>query len=163
MRKGYDVRTSEWGFLRKFADFVSDNADRFNALLDNGERVCGEWMIKTHSLFYNLPHEPFIVFDIIKSDKKQTRPNYEELIRRCKEYNFTTTWLIWSGASIPVQDALGMLGKGFHGCQSVPEGIVYRYERDGRFETSAKFVANLNVTGDYMNDEIAVNTWKGWR
>jgi hypothetical protein len=59
MRKGYDVRSSEWDFIRRFADFVADNASRFDGLLSDGERVCGEWMIKTHSLFYEIHHEPF--------------------------------------------------------------------------------------------------------
>ena len=70
MRKGYDVRTSEFEFLRRFADFVADNSARFDALLSDYERVCGEWMIKTHSLFYKMTHEPFVVFDMIKGINK---------------------------------------------------------------------------------------------
>jgi len=58
---------------------------------------------------------------------------------------------------------LRLLDKGFHGCQSAPEGVVYRYERDGTFEMSAKFVSNLSVGGDYMNDENAYNEWINWR
>ena len=133
--------------------------DGFDALLADEERVCGEWMIKTHSLFYKLPHEPFVVFDIIKSAVKQKRPSFAEIIERCEKQGFTTVGLVWAGGAIPVDEALQKLGGGFHGCRSVPEGLVYRYERDGTFEMSAKYVSNLSVGGDFMNDEDAYNEW----
>jgi len=159
MRKGYDVRTSKYPFIRRFADFVADNTARFDALLADEERVCGEWMIKTHSLFYKLPHEPFVVFDIIKSGTKQKRPCFAEVTERCGRQGFVTVGLVWAGGAISVDDALQKLGEGFHGCRSAPEGIVYRYERDGTFEMSAKYVSNLSVGGDFMNDEDAYNEW----
>jgi hypothetical protein len=89
MRKGYDVRTSEYEFLHRFADFVADNSTRFDGMLSDDERVCGEWMIKTHSLFYKMPHEPFVVFDIIQGLEKPVRPGYAEIIARCEDYRFT--------------------------------------------------------------------------
>jgi hypothetical protein len=164
MRKGYDVRTSEYEFLRRFADFVGDNAARFDALLSDDERVCGEWMIKTHSLFYKMPHEPFVVFDIIKGINKPVRPTFSEMAARCMAHGFTTAHLIHEGGAIGVADALRLLGdNGFHGCQTAPEGIIYRYERDGAFEMSAKFVSNLSVGGDFMSDESAYNDYTNWR
>jgi hypothetical protein len=159
MRKGYDVRTSEYGFLHRFADFVSDNSTRFDGLLSDGERVCGEWMIKTHSLFYKMPHEPFVVFDIIQGLEKPVRPGYAEIIARCKNYGFITAGLVHEGCAISIEDALSALGGGFHGCLSPPEGVAYRYERDGTFEMSAKYVSNLSVGGDFMDDENAYNEW----
>jgi ATP-dependent RNA circularization protein (DNA/RNA ligase family) len=161
-RKGYDVRTSEWEFLRRFANFVKDNTARFDGLLADGERICGEWMIKTHSLFYEMPHEPFVVFDIIRGIEKPVRPSYAEIIKRCKDYGFIAANLIHEGEAISVKEALRLLGGGSHGCTTSPEGIVYRYERDGTFEMSAKYVSNLSVGGDYMNDENAYNKWINW-
>ena len=160
MRKGYDVRTSEWAFMRKFADFTAENASRFDKLLSDGERVCGEWMIKTHSLFYKMPHEPFIVFDIIRDGKKANRPSFNEILSRCANCGFTTAGVVWEGGAIAARDALKKLGSGFHGCMSVPEGVVYRYERDGAFYMSAKYVSNLSVGGEYMNVEDVYNEWK---
>ena len=40
-----------------------------------------------------------------------------------------------------------------------PEGVVYRYERDGSFAMAAMYVSNLNVGGDFMNDEATYNEW----
>lgn len=42
IRKGYDVRTNENDWIREFANFVKINAHRFDCLLKNGERICGE-------------------------------------------------------------------------------------------------------------------------
>ncbi|MCL2172598.1 MAG: RNA ligase family protein [Candidatus Bathyarchaeota archaeon] len=162
MRKGYDVRMSNWVFLRQFADFVADNIVRFDALLLDGERVCGEWMIKTHSLFYKLPHEPFVVFDIIQGMDRPVRLEFAKIIERCKCQDFTHAGLVCEGGAVSVAKALEMLGGGFHGCQTAPEGVVYRYERDGAFLMSAKFVSNLNVGGDYMNVANAYNEWTQW-
>jgi hypothetical protein len=163
MRKGYDVRSSEWGFMRRFADFVADNVARFDALLADGERVCGEWMIKTHSLFYKMPHEPFVVFDIIQGTvDRPVRLGFADIMAACKCYGFTHAGVVWANGALSVVDALWLLGEGFHGCQSAPEGVVYRYERDGVFLMSAKFVPNLNVGGDYMNIADAYNKWTHW-
>ena len=162
MRKGYDVRTSEWEFIRRFADFVTDNFTRFDGLLSDDERICGEWMIKTHSLFYKMQHEPFVVFDIIRGIEKPVRPSFAEIIERCENYDFITTAVIHEGSAINVREALRLLGDGFHGCMSFPEGVVYRYERDGTFEMSAKYVSNLDVGGEFMNDESKYNEWMTW-
>jgi hypothetical protein len=118
-------------------------------------------MIKTHSLFYKLPHEPFVVFDIIQGTEKPVRPRYAEIVLRCMKYDFVSAALLHEGTPISVNDALDVLGNsGLHGCQSPPEGVVYRYERDGTFEMSAKYVSNLNVGGDFMDDESAYNEWR---
>ena len=162
IRKGYDVRSSEREFLRRFADFVFDNAKRFDGLLGDDERVCGEWLIKTHSLRYELPHEPFVVFDIIRGVTKPYRQGFAKTIAQCIEYGFTTTHVIHEGGAVSVDKVLRLLGVGFHGCTTSPEGVVYRYERDGSFEMAAKFVSNLDVNGDFMDDENAFNTWKDW-
>ena len=45
VRKGYDVRTNQFDWIRDFAKFVEKNRLRFLYLLSDGERVCGECMI----------------------------------------------------------------------------------------------------------------------
>ena len=130
--------------------------------MNNGERVCGEWMIKTHSLFYKMPHEPFVIFDLIQTDKKRKRSCFSKIMERCARYKFITAGLVWEGGAINAREAITRLGSGFHGCQSEPEGVIYRYERNGSFEMSAKYVSNLNVGGEYLNCEDVYNEWKDW-
>ena len=73
IRKGYDVRTNQFEWIRSFADFVDAHRSRFLSLLKDGERVCGEWMVKTHTIRYSMPHEPFICYDLIQQNKRLVR------------------------------------------------------------------------------------------
>ena len=155
MRAGYDVRTSQHRQLRLFADFVEKNSDRFMQLLKDGERACGEWLIKTHSIPYDIKGEPFVIFDIIQGNK---RLNYLEIMQRCHQVGFKMPKLIHMGTAIPTEVAMQLLGDGYHGSLEKPEGVVYRYERDGNFYSSAKYVRPDFESGKYMNEE----EWNSW-
>ena len=144
MRYGYDVRTSDISWIRGFGRFVQDNQYRFYELLKEGERICGEWMLKTHTLQYNLQHEPFVAFDLI--DASNARESYSKFIDRIHRFDFTSPGLVHIGESIPPDMAIQIMGCGYHhvmdGC---PEGVVYKYESSGKFVCSGKFVSNPNV------------------
>jgi hypothetical protein len=144
-RKGYDVRTSGYTWIQEFAGFVERNGDRFMALLEDGERVCGEWMIKTHTIVYDMHHEPFICFDIIKDN---TRVRYSEAYPRFAACGFTGVGLVHHGSAISTDKAIASLGEGFHGAVGQPEGVVYRYESEEKgYLFGAKFV-NHPLVGD---------------
>lgn len=160
-KKGYDVRTSSFEWLRGFSYFLECNENRFDRLLKEGERACGEWMIKTHTLTYNLKTEPFILFDIIEGEK---RVKYNEMIRRSKEFGFTNPGLVHMGEAMPTEIAMKIMGIGYHGVVGFePEGIVYRYETPDHFVCSAKFVANRKLGKEETfqgNDDTAYNILK---
>jgi len=48
-----------------FEKWVNQNKSRFLAALQDGERLCGEWLIQAHGTRYELPHEPLVVFDLM--------------------------------------------------------------------------------------------------
>lgn len=161
IRKGYDVRTSQYDWIRAFADFVDKNSKRFLHLLSDGERVCGEWMLKTHTIQYHMPHEPFICFDIIKD---KTRTPYSSLKARLEDAEFVPASLVHSGGAISTGEAVRLLGKGFHGALGQPEGVVYRYEsHEHGWLFSAKFVSNPLVGDQHLLEENMdsglMNTW----
>lgn len=164
-RKGYDVRSNPNPWIRIFADYVEDNYNRFMRLLDDGERACGEWMIKTHTVRYDLKTEPFILFDLIKTDK---RPVYSDFHYRIHQQNFTSTGLVHIGESIEPAVALAMLKDGYHGAMDCPEGIVYKYESwDNGFVCSGKYVSHPHVGDDAFfcaeDDEIYNYLRRKWR
>lgn len=164
-KKGYDVRTNKFEWIRGFSFYVECNQDRFYNMLDEGERACGEWMIKTHTLGYKLPSEPFILFDIIKGEgDKQKRAKYFELVKRSREFQFTNPGLVHIGESMPPKYAISIMGKGYHGCLDTPEGVVYRYENlEKGFIFSGKFVDNQKLGKEEFflgNDEYAYNKLK---
>lgn len=163
IRKGYDVRTNQFDWIRDFAKFVEKNRLRFLYLLSEGERVCGEWMVRTHTVEYHMPHEPFICFDIIRGND---RVHYLDAKHRFEMAGLTPVGVVHVGGAISTSDALAKLGKGFHGAVGAPEGVVYRYEsQQNGWLFSAKFVSNPLV-GDQelLNKNIqsgAMNTWEG--
>ena len=142
IRKGYDVRTNSMKFIQEFADFVEINKDRFMQLLGEEERICAEWMPKTHTIRYKMKHEPFIAFDILKTEKNK-RETYLEFLRRTSAVGIVTAGLVHYGTAIETKIALKMLGEGFHGAIDGVEGIVYRYESHIHgFLFTAKYVSN---------------------
>lgn len=163
VRKGYDVRTNPYAWVREFATFVSDNANRFSNVLYENERLCGEWLLKTHTIQYDLHHEPFVAFDII-NDKHQ-RENYERFTKRIEAFDFIRPGLVHIGEAIDPSFAMKLLGAGYHGAIEGPEGVVYRYERWDekesvyKFECMGKFVANPIVGNDefFRGDDPVYN------
>lgn len=156
-RTGLDVRDSTIKQIRLFQDYIDKHKNRYSEMLKEGERVCGEWMIKTHSLEYDMPHEPFIAFDYM--DSNNNRLIYDELKERCEKFEVITTGLVHKGTAISVKDAMNILGTGFHGCVEQPEGIVYKYERKDKVIFMAKYVREHKIDGVYMNDETRYNTY----
>ncbi|MDR2166390.1 MAG: RNA ligase family protein [Clostridiales bacterium] len=160
IRKGYDCRANPLPWINDFAKFVEDNAARFLSVLEEGERLCGEWMVKTHTLSYRLPHEPFIAFDLIKDAERMPYLAFRE---RIAKGDFIAAGLIHLGEAMPTEMALQLMGAGYHGVIGAPEGLVYRYEDSKRrFICSGKFVSNPLLGNDELfraNEEI-FNRWK---
>ena len=66
-RAGYKANTSPYAMHHSFNAWVNIHRDRFRAVLKEGERLCGEWMLVAHGTKYDLPHEPFVAFDIMQN------------------------------------------------------------------------------------------------
>ena len=69
-RSGYLAETSPYEQHKLFAKWVLLNEQRFITLLNENERVCGEWLAQAHGTIYKLIHEPFVVFDLITKQYK---------------------------------------------------------------------------------------------
>lgn len=158
-RSGYLAHTSKFPFLRKFDRWVSLHQKRFDALLENGEHIAGEWMIQAHGILYDLPHMPWIAFDLLRG---KTKASYEEFRGRVWEPGlFPTPRLIHQGSAIPVKDA--MPEKSGHGSIQPPEGMVYRVERQGKVDFLGKFVRHDFEPGKYLPElsgDIVI--WNNW-
>lgn len=160
-RKGYDVRTNPNAWAWMFALYVSNNTRRFMNVLNNGERMCGEWMIKTHTVFYNLNTEPYIVYDIINTNNE--RLLYDDFLKRINKESFISAGLVHIGESIDPKIALDIMAQGYHGASDQPEGVVYKYESfDKGFICSGKYVSHPNVGKEeyFMADEFIFNNMK---
>lgn len=150
-RAGYHARTSPFTMHHKFADWVSrpDVAARFDSLLADGERVCGEWLYQAHGTRYVLPHEPLVVFDIFRDG---ARVPYDEFSARAKACGFTVPRLIHRGEAFSVADAMAAVETSGHGAIDPVEGAVWRVERNGKVDYLVKFVRSGKVDGCYLPD-----------
>ena len=158
-RAGYLAHTSPYEQHHKFGDWVAKNADRFAALLEEGERIVGEWLLQAHGTRYKLPHEPFVAFDIMRGTKRAT---YAEVLSRA-DGRFVLPHTIHVGGPLSIPDAMAKLGEfGAHGALDPIEGAMWRVERNEIIDKSrggerrwavdflAKYVRPEKADGCYL-------------
>ncbi len=159
IRAGYMAKDSPYEMHHYFHAWVRSNKKRFMAILKDGERICGEWLIQAHGTIYDLPHEPFVAFDIIKTN----RTPYEIFYNRVSEY-FVTPYTSHIGSSLSVDNALSAIGiYGKHGAVDPVEGAIWRIERHGIVDFLCKFVKQSKIDGKYLSDTPVWNRYTGNR
>lgn len=161
-RAGYVAWTSPHRMHRVFAEWVAHNQARFEYVLEEGERLCGEWLWQAHGTRYDLPHEPFVVFDLMRGS---VRTPYETFVSRVAG-TFIVPHVLHIGAPCPVARAMELLGTyGYHGALEPAEGAVWRVERAGKVVLVAKYVRPAKVDGKYLPKDdtgpLVLNTFEG--
>lgn len=149
-RAGYLAESSPYEMHHYFAKWVEKEKPRFNKLLEEGERLVGEWLLQAHGTRYNLPHEPFVVFDLMK---KQERLNYHDFLLRVLKFNFTVPRLIHLGQPIGVNWVLKQIETSGHGALDKVEGAVWRVERKGKVDFLVKYVRPDKEDGIYLPEK----------
>jgi len=158
-RAGYLANTSPYKQHHVFYDWVLKQRERFDELLQEGERVCGEWMLVAHGTRYRLPHEPFVVFDLMTDTERAV---YDEFVSRVEALEFIIPKLISKGESLSVEKALQAVETSGHGAIDQVEGCVWRVERnhlqkDGSrkhvVDFLVKYVRPDKVDGLYLGGE----------
>lgn len=157
-RAGYEATASPYKQHHYFNQWANriDNQLRFKLLLSEGERVCGEWMLQAHGTKYNLPHEPFVVFDLFTRDNE--RLAYHDFLLRVLPHGFIVPGLIHLGQPYPLEKAIGAMRESKHGAVGGAEGVVYRVERNGKVDFLAKYIDPDREVGKYLDrDNIVWN------
>lgn len=147
-RAGYEARTSPYEQHHRFADYVQQHRRRFDTALAEGERLVGEWLALAHGTRYQLPHEPFVVFDFMYDGHRRTP--YLEVFERCIRAELPMPRLIHIGQPVSIKNVLKRLEPGGHGALDPVEGAVWRVERDGRVDFLVKYVRADKVDGKYL-------------
>lgn len=126
-RAGYIANTSPYKQHHVFYDWVIENKERFESILCEGERIVGEWLYQAHGTKYDLPHEPFVAFDIMEKSKRSTYSDFYNRVRG----TFIIPHLVHVGGAISVEEVMNKLGEyGHHGALDKIEGAVWRVERN---------------------------------
>ena len=160
-RAGYPAVSAPYKHMRMFHNWVMGRIDTFLDLLLPGERVAGEWLVMAHGIKYDMPHMPFVAFDII--DEKHDKISRVDFWTRLSGI-LPTPYLVCQEPIEP-ERAMNMLGNGFHGAQDIAEGLVYRVERDSTVNFMAKYVRPDMHTGKYLDlpDSPKATTWNTWK
>lgn len=146
-RAGYEAKTSAYPAHHVFAEWVEENETRFKELLQDGERVVGEWLAMVVGTYYNLHHEPFVVFDIMRGKERLTLFQLQD---RLQGLDFQMPNLISYGAPMSIADAMKQLETSGHGAADPVEGAIWRVERKGKVDFLTKFVRHDKEDGKYF-------------
>lgn len=158
-RSGYLAQTSKYEMHQRFAAWVRAHASRFDYLLKPGERLVGEWMIQAHGTRYKMPHEPLVVFDLMRGDE---RALYEELRGRMAQA-VVLPRLLHLGGPYSIDRLLLNLEPSGHGALDPVEGAVWRVERKGEVDFLAKWVRPDKVDGCYLPEMSKADpVWNEW-
>lgn len=168
-RAGYTAQSSPYVQHQYFAHWVREREEYFNKILNNGERIVGEWCSQVHSTRYNLDSEPWFPFDYFTKDNKRINfDNFCEIVDdKLSELNLKRPYVI-SMDCISTEEVMKLLGKcGFHNAliQDGPEGAVWRAEYKNEFNFICKYVRWNKPSGKYLpeiNPEIKEPIWN-WR
>jgi hypothetical protein len=158
-RAGYLASTSRFEMHHVFAKWVASRHRAFDYLLEEGERVVGEWLAVAHGTIYDLHgREPWYAFDLMRGTE---RALHDEQTQRIGGL-FARPHTLHIGGALSVAVAMER-----HEQHKVPcdetEGVVYRVERNGKVEFLAKWVRPTKVDGKYLPEisgEPAVWNWR---
>jgi hypothetical protein len=162
-REGRLASESQNPGRQMFAAWAEDNQERIAPLVGEGEVLVGEWLALVHGTIYELSHELFVPFDLLRGPSRARTP-IDELTSRLAPTGLSMPAVIHRGGPIAIDVACMLLGEhGKHGAIDPPEGLVYRVERAGKVVVVAKWVRPDKVDGSYLpeNSGLAARYHRG--
>ncbi len=159
-RAGYRAITSKYEMHRFFHDWVRTRFAAFDRLLNDGDRVVGEWLAQAHGTRYDLAHRsPFVAFDIMRGG---VRLPFEEFVGRTSNVGLASP--ATHDGPMSIEDAMEWVGTyGYYGALDPVEGVVWRVERKGVVDFLVKYVRPDKIDGSYLDSvsgEEPVWNWK---
>lgn len=156
-RAGYEAKTSEYPVHHVFAEWVEQNEKRFSLLLQESERVVGEFLGMAVGTVYNLHHEPFVPFDIMRG---KYRFPYQIFRDRIRDLSFTIPNLLHYGGPLSIEKAIELIKVSGHGAADQVEGAVWRVERKEEIDFITKYVRHDKQDGKYFPEiNNGITTW----
>lgn len=159
-RAGYIANTSKFEMHQLFYQWVMTQQDRFLSVLQDGQRLVGEWLAQAHGSIYNLPHEPFVAFDLMT---EMNRVPYDAMLKSANAGGFTTARLLSDNGPFSIERMLEVIEPSGHGSVDPTEGAVWRVENDGKFDFIAKWVRPDKVDGKYLPEQSGKEAVWNWR
>jgi ATP-dependent RNA circularization protein (DNA/RNA ligase family) len=161
-RSGYEASTSKYVQHHYFSDWVKRRELLFADMLQNGERITGEWLAQAHGLVYKIEVEPIVFFDYFTANNE--RILFEQFKQKVIQYGLQLPRQLHQGEPITVERLLPILNMKTEEIESVeaPEGMVYRCERKGKVDFLAKYVRSDFPTGQFCINVEEQNLIWNW-
>ena len=161
-RAGYPAATSPFEQHHYFTDWVNGRIPLFQAMLEDGEVLHGEWLAQAHGTLYDLHHSPLVAFDLTRAGKRVT---WDEHYGRCRQFDIVTPRVVHDGGPIHSDAVLPSLSWSGHGVRrgDQVEGAVWRVERRGAYDFMAKWVRSDKVDGTYLPELSGAEPVWQWR
>lgn len=156
-RAGYRAITSPFHQHVLFHDWALAQSKRFDDLLEEGERVVGEWLAQAHGTRYDLSQtEPFVAFDIMRGTERAT---LDEVSERWDGYIPSTV-----RGPLSIEEAAEWFGTygHYHAIDPI-EGYVWRVERRGAVDFLVKYVRPDKVDGSYLDSVTGQEPVWNWQ
>ncbi len=153
-RKGYNCISSPYRMHHEFDAWVQAYARRFTILLEEGERVAGEWVWQTSGIHYAVSGDPFFPFDIFRADN--TRLPWKDMVARTESIGLRPpAWeqlphLTGTNNVLQVHQRLSDAFPAVRPLEGTHEGIVARIERRECFDFMGKWVRPDFEPGKYL-------------
>ncbi len=151
-RAGYLASSSPYPQHRLFSDWVYKNYGRFFVVLEDGERLCGEWLAQAHGTRYNLPGEPFVAFDLMRG---MERAVFEEFSEKARRGDFQLPNTVHVGGPLSVEEAMALVQCSAFGALDPVEGAVWRVERNGLIGHTGVRVWEVDFVVKYVRPDKA--------
>jgi hypothetical protein len=150
VRSGHHASTSPYEQHHHFAKWVNFHQKTFDALLLEGERLCGEWLLQAHGTRYDLEgREPFVAFDLLYN--RHERVIFEEFQARVSAVNIPIVPTLSHGKeSMSIEQAMHLLAESRYGAIDPVEGAIWRVEREGKVDFLVKYVRPDKIDGCYL-------------
>lgn len=159
-RAGYLASTSKYEQHHLFANWVDTNRKKFDDMLGDNMRVCGEWLAQAHGTRYKDLKTPFVAFDLmIRKERVPFR-----FFQSCMlSYDIPMVHTVSIGNPIPVETAMQHidLSNSLNAIDPI-EGCVYRVERKGAFDFIVKFVRRFKQDGIYLPEVSGQPPYWNW-
>ena len=178
-RAGWPAITSPYEQHRLFHNWVMENYERFDKVLNDGERLVGEWLAQAHGTRYDLINrDPFVAFDLMKEHVRMPWSNFIWQVAN----HFSVPGLLHNGGICSIERAMKEVepwrdswtkGYGGYGALDPVEGAVWRVEYDrptgvkgqGQMEVLflTKYVRHDKVDGKYLPEISGEDPIWNWR
>lgn len=151
-RSGYLAVSSVYRQHILFNQYVINHYAKFDSLLQEGERVVGEWLALAHGTRYHLLQDPFVALDLMTKHDRILRKDFWA---RCMQYDITFPHLMaLSPRSTEWVSRELIKLEGIHGELDPLEGAVWRIERENRVDFLAKWVRPDFEAGKFLSQDV---------